>query len=416
MKKRNVILILSFLLASVPLAWSNTALAAVAHEGHFNVEVGDQFEYVWASLKDSEENPVTDASYSYPDAPGSNISEGDHFYIDITEINMTVINTTTQETSPYTYGIFSFADGSSTPNVTLRGYFKAMNSSEYNWTYWQSDYESKGYTVDYVEGDYFQYNTTMMGGILRFKWDATDGAMLEWEMTGMWIQMMGFGTLSEILIERYESVADYGAFVGDKIWLEWGTIKDSEGNPITDGSYAYPDAPDSQISQGDVFYIEITTINTSMMGTSVYGKFVFGDVSSNETMLMGYVKSREWKHNQLYYTYKEYTVTNNATHFGYQSGSTMGGPLLKMLWDRTNGIIDEFHLKGFWIQMMGFGTVSEIRLLGSSDPTDTTTEPEVSTTTDETTTTDDGSTPGFEAVFLLISLMGIAAISQRKKK
>ena len=181
-------------------------VAVTAHEGHFNVNVGDQFEYVYVSLKDSEGDPITDGSFSYPDANESQISEGDHFYIDIDEINMT---TGMSGDTPSVYGNFTFADGSTTGKVFLMGYFKAMNSSEYNWTYWQTYYEDKNYTVT-VTADYFEYATANASdpNLMRFRWDYNTGAMLEWELHGFWINMMGFGTLSEIFIQAYESVPE----------------------------------------------------------------------------------------------------------------------------------------------------------------------------------------------------------------
>ena len=410
MKRNNLFISSLLLMLCLPMIWSNSVMAAPAHDGDFNVEVGDQYEFVWSSLKDSEGNAITDASWSYPDANDSQISEGDNFYLDVAVINSSVMG-------PTVYGNFTFADGSTTGTVALMGYFKAMNSTSYNWTYWYDYYTDKNYTVTNTT-EYFEYNTgneTHPG--MRFRWDAVDGAMLEWELYQPWIQMMGFGTLSHILIERYESVTDYGVNVGDKIWLKWDVLIDADLNPITDGSYSYPDAPTSNISQGDVFYIEITTMNSSFMGASVYGKFVFGDVSSNETMLMGYVKSMEWNHYQLYYTYKGYTVTNTATQFGYQSGSLMGGPLLKMIWGRTTGSVEEFHLKGYWINMMGFGTPSEIKLVATTDPTITTTTTTVPVVETTTTTEEETSagTSGFEAMFLILSLAGLVVVTRRRK-
>ncbi|MHA1973905.1 MAG: hypothetical protein ACTSW1_12985 [Candidatus Hodarchaeales archaeon] len=389
MRKRNfsVVLALTVMLVSMfPLGSMN---ATLNHEGHFAVNEGDRFEFVWTSLKDSDGNNITDGSYSYPDAPSSKISQGDHFYIDIDTINTSMMG-------PSIYGNFTFADGSETGTVALMGYVKAMNSTSYNWTYWHDYYTGKNYTVT-NNTEYFQYESGTSGdaNYMRFRWDISDGVMLEWEMKGMWIQMMGFGTLSELLITRYESTTDYGVSVGDKIWLQWAVLKDADGEVISDDSYAYPDAPESNISQGDVFYIEITTINSSFMGTVAYGKFVFGDVSSPEVMLMGYIKSREWSHYQLYYAKKGYTVINNATHFGYQSGSEMGGPLLKMVWLKSTGTVVEFWLKGFWIQMMGFGTASEIKLVATTEPK---------------------KSPGFESLFLLIALVGIAAMASRKRR
>ncbi|MFX0085744.1 MAG: Heimdall-CTERM domain-containing surface protein, partial [Candidatus Hodarchaeota archaeon] len=100
--------------------------------------------------------------------------------------------------------------------------------------------------------------------------------------------------------------------------------------------------------------------------------------------------------------------------------STMGGPLLKMLWGRSTGVMEEFWLKGYWIQMMGFGTPSEIKLTLDSieyyvEPT-TTTEPVSTTTTTTTTTTTEGRTPGFEFPIFLMAFVTVSIMFTRRRK
>ncbi len=397
---------------------SEIRLVKAPHEGHFNVFVGDQYEFVWTSLKDADGLPITDGSFVYPDANDSMISQGDNFYLEVLTVNMTM---GMSGLTPSVYGEFTFANGATTGEVYLMGYFKPMASWNYTWEYWEDYYISRGYGVNWT-AEYFEYvygDNASDPNYMRFRWDAVDGAMLTWELRGMWPNMMGFGTVKEIRIDRYVSVPTYGVSVGDKIHLQWAVLLDADGMEITDGSYAYPDAPDSAISQGDYFYIEITTINTSMMGTTVYGKFVFGTVSSPEVMLMGYVKTMEWNHWQLYYAAKGYIIISTATQFGYQSGSLMGGPLLRMIWDRSTGSVVEFHLKGFWIQMMGFGTPSEIKLAAGTPPVDTTTTPTTTlptTTGTTTTTTTSPSVSGFEFGLLVFSMIGVIIIFNRRRR
>ncbi|MFX0086309.1 MAG: hypothetical protein ACFFAU_11555, partial [Candidatus Hodarchaeota archaeon] len=130
-KIKHLVLILGLIFVSFTTLPVNANVNALAHEGHFNVNVGDQYEFVWTSLKDSEGDPITDGSYGYPDAQNSNISEGDHFYLTVDKINMT-------DSSPSIYGNFTFANGNTLDQVALMGYFKTMNSTEYNWTYWET--------------------------------------------------------------------------------------------------------------------------------------------------------------------------------------------------------------------------------------------------------------------------------------
>ena len=117
MKIKNLLLIsLAFIgFLSLP---ANARVNALTHEGHFNVTVGDQYEYVWTSLKDADGNPITDGSYIYPEANDSTISEGDHFYLTVDKINMSA---GMSGVSPSIYGNFTFAYGATLDQVALRG-------------------------------------------------------------------------------------------------------------------------------------------------------------------------------------------------------------------------------------------------------------------------------------------------------